>query len=177
MTWIYKKTDDNKARFVLGEPGENSLVCIGVNPSTATPDRLDNTLRTVKKLSVQHGFDGWIMLNLYPQRATNPNDMHEERNTSLHLENLRNAQDVFTFGHTTIWAAWGAIVEKRRYLPGCVQAIAELAARYNADWKTIGARSKAGHPHHPLYLNHSLPLEPFDIDGYLRLIGKSGIAG
>lgn len=78
MTWIYKKTTDNSSRFVLGEPGSNSLVCVGVNPSTATPEKLDNTLRTVKKLSAVHGFDGWIMLNLYPQRATNPNDMHAE---------------------------------------------------------------------------------------------------
>lgn len=171
MTWVYKKTDDNKARFVLGEPGNNSLVCIGVNPSTATPERLDNTLRTVKKLSAQHGFDGWIMLNLYPQRATNPNDMHDTADGGLCLMNLAEIHDVFRSGHTTVWAAWGAIVEKRRYLPGCVKAIADLADLYNVDWRTIGKRSKAGHPHHPLYLNHSLPLETFDMSGYLDILG------
>jgi hypothetical protein len=169
--WIYEKTEDNSSRFVLGERGDNNLVCIGVNPSTATPQLLDNTLKTVKKLSKQHGFDGWIMMNLYPQRATNPNDMHAEINQDLHLENLRHFQEVFTFGHTTVWAAWGALVEKRDYLSGCMKDITALAERYSVNWHSIGAITKAGHPHHPLYLNHSLPMEPFSMQDYLKTFG------
>ncbi len=41
----------HKERFILGEAGENPLVCIGVNPSTAEPDKLDNTHRQLKARS------------------------------------------------------------------------------------------------------------------------------
>lgn len=172
MNWIYEKTPDNSSRFVLGEPGENNLVCIGVNPSTATPELLDNTLRTVKKLSKQHGFDGWIMMNLYPQRSTDPNGMHMEINQDLHLENLRHFQEIFESGNKTVWAAWGAVIEKRRYLTDCMKDITELAERYSVNWHSIGARSKAGHPHHPLYLKHSMPMEPFNMQDYLKTLTR-----
>jgi hypothetical protein len=167
--WIYKKTNDNTSRFILGERGDNNLICIGVNPSTATPELLDNTLKTVKTMAQKMGFDGWIMMNLYPQRATNPNDMPTEINQDLHLQNLRHFQDVFTFGHTTVWAAWGALVEKRSYLPDCMKDIVDLANRYSVNWHKIGELTKAGHPRHPLYLKHSLPLETFDMNSYLNI--------
>ena len=33
---IYEHSQDNKARFSLGEEGKNMLITIGVSPSTAT---------------------------------------------------------------------------------------------------------------------------------------------
>lgn len=47
--WIYKNNDDNSVRFILGEDGKSPLVCFGVNPSTATPEKLDRTLVQVQK--------------------------------------------------------------------------------------------------------------------------------
>ncbi len=46
--WLYSNSTNNKERFLLGETGDNPLVCIGVNPSTAEPDQLDNTIRLLK---------------------------------------------------------------------------------------------------------------------------------
>ena len=79
-SWIYFNTLDNKARFVLGKKGKKTLLCIGTNPSTATPSKLDNTLKTVKRFSKDLEYDSWIMLNIYPQRATNPNNLDISRN-------------------------------------------------------------------------------------------------
>ena len=68
----------------------------------------------------------------------------------------------------SVWAAWGAIITKRSYLPGCVRGMAEIGNRYGARWFTAGPRSKAGHPHHPLYLRSDSVLDPFeDLDAYL----------
>ncbi|MBI2419155.1 MAG: DUF1643 domain-containing protein, partial [Ignavibacteriales bacterium] len=72
MSWIYEKSTNNSARFVLGETGKKTIICIGVNPSTATPDKLDPTLESVKRIAKHNGFDGWIMLNIYAQRSTDP---------------------------------------------------------------------------------------------------------
>lgn len=167
--WVYENTGDNKARFVLGEPGGKTLVCIGVNPSTAEPNNLDPTLRNVKTISAKQGFDGWLMLNLYPQRATNPNDMHLNINDEYHRLNLDHIDEVLKSNDCVVWAAWGALIEKRPYLKTCLKDIANISSRYSPEWKTIGKRSKAGHPHHPLYLNHTLEMQPFDIEQYLQI--------
>lgn len=83
MNWIYEKNSDNTSRYVLGTVGTNPLICIGVNPSTAEPGNLDNTLKSVTRICEANGYDSWIMLNLYPQRATNPNEMHEHSDIGL----------------------------------------------------------------------------------------------
>lgn len=49
---------------------------------------LDNKLKSVVRVSEANGFDSWIMLNIYPQRATYPEDMNVKRNYNLVGENL-----------------------------------------------------------------------------------------
>lgn len=168
--WIYKNTNDNKARFLLGEHGNRILICIGINPSTAEPDNLDNTLKRVKTISTNQDFDGWLMLNLYPQRATDPNNLHSNIKEGYHQENLRHIESIFKSNDCVVWAAWGTLIEKRPYLKKCLKDIMDISRKYSINWQTIGMRSKAGHPHHPLYLNQKLSLEPFDIEGYLETI-------
>ena len=51
-----------------------------------------------------------------------------------------------------VWAAWGAIIEKRPYLPGCVRDLVREGEEKGARWYCAGAVTKKGHPHHPLYL-------------------------
>ena len=70
--WLYEKNRNNTARYILGETGKKPLVCVGINPSTAAPNNLDRTLTNVKRFSELNGYDGWLMLNVYPQRSTDP---------------------------------------------------------------------------------------------------------
>lgn len=169
MRWIYETNSDNSARFVLGVRGENPLVCVGVNPSTAEPNKLDPTLQCVKAWSKRLGYDGWIMLNLYPQRATNPSDLHDAPCHFLHRENkkwiYRYLGSVY-ISPKIIWAAWGTLIKKRRWLHGCLQNIIADAATGHK-WITIGKRSNAGHPHHPLYLSLKSEVQEFDIQKYI----------
>ena len=49
--------------------------------------------------------------------------------------------------------------------------MASIGQRFSALWFTAGPRSKAGHPHHPLYLKKDAPLDPFnDLTDYLKSI-------
>ena len=41
-----------------------------------------------------------------------------------------------------------------------------IGEEYHAQWLTFGPRSKAGHPHHPLYLRRDSVPEPFDVRAY-----------
>jgi len=167
--WLYEKNSDNSARFILGEVGKNPLVCVGINPSTAEPNNLDRTLTNVKRFSELNGYDGWLMLNVYPQRSTNPNGLHMELNEKLHLLNVKHIVDYLSnYKKVDIWAAWGTLIGKRKYLGMALKDIVEGLKGTRVRWVTIGQVSKHGHPHHPLYLSHRLRVEPFDIKGYLK---------
>ena len=167
--WLYKKNRNNSARYILGEAGENPLVCVGINPSTAEPNNLDRTLTNVKRFSELKGYDGWLMLNVYPQRSTDPNGLHMEMDKKLHSLNLKYiSEHLSRYNKVEIWAAWGTLIRKRRYLCNALRDIVEGLEGVGVRWVTIGKVSKDGHPHHPLYLSHKSNVEIFDIVGYLR---------
>ena len=120
--WLYAPNFYSEYRYILGTRGKNPLICIGINPSTAQPDALDNTLKSVERIALGNGFDSFLMFNVYAQRATSPNDMERECNPLLHKENLEAFRYVLSISeHPAVWAAWGAIIEKRKYLPQCVR--------------------------------------------------------
>jgi len=168
--WIYIPDFYSDYRYVLGTRGKRPLICIGINPSTAAPDDLDNTLKSVERIAHGNGFDSFIMFNVYAQRATRPDDMEKELNPILHSENMKAFDYILSLSDSTpaIWAAWGTIIEKRDYLRSCVLDMIALGKTHGASWFTAGTRSKAkGHPHHPLYLRKDAQLEDFDVESYL----------
>ena len=170
--WLYVPDFYTEYRYILGTRGQNPLICIGVNPSTAAPDDLDNTLKSVSRIAEGNGFDSWIMFNVYAQRATRPEDMDRELNQALHRANMAAfeyiLQQVGQGLQPAVWAAWGTIIEKRPYLPGCVRDMVALGRRYNARWLCAGKRSAKGHPHHPLYLRKDEKTVDFDVEQYLE---------
>jgi len=167
--WLYAPNFYSEYRYILGTKGKNPLICIGINPSTAEPDNLDNTLKSVERIAHGNGFDSFIMFNVYAQRATNPDAMEKQCNLSLHRENLKAFRYVLSISEKpTVWAAWGAIIEKRDYLSDCVRDMVAVGQEYGAQWCCAGAISKKGHPHHPLYLRKDEKIKPFDIEQYLN---------
>ena len=167
--WLYAPNFYSEYRYILGTRGKNPLICIGINPSTAEPDNLDNTLKSVERIALGNGFDSFIMFNVYAQRATSPDDMEKECNLRLHRENLEAFRYVLSLSEKpAVWAAWGAIIEKRKYLPGCVRDMLEAGREFGAQWYCAGAITKKGHPHHPLYLRKDEKIKPFDVSTYLE---------
>ncbi len=167
--WLYAPNFYSEYRYILGTRGRNPLICIGINPSTAAPDSLDNTLKSVERIALGNGFDSFIMFNVYAQRATNPDAMEKVCNEKLHRENMEAFRYVLSISDKpAIWAAWGAIIEKRDYLADCVGDMVRIGQSYGANWYCAGAITKKGHPHHPLYLRKDEKLKPFDIEGYLQ---------
>ena len=53
--WLYIPDHYAEYRYLLGTRGENPLICIGINPSTAVPGDLDNTLKSVERIAAGKG--------------------------------------------------------------------------------------------------------------------------
>jgi hypothetical protein len=167
--WLYAPNFYSEYRYILGTRGKNPLICIGINPSTAEPDNLDNTLKSVERIAFGNGFDSFIMFNVYAQRATDPDAMEKNCNLALHKENLKAFCHVLSLSERpAVWAAWGAIIEKRVYRAECVRDMVAAGQSYGASWYCAGAVTKKGHPHHPLYLRKDEKIKPFDVESYLQ---------
>lgn len=167
--WIYINDLDNTVRYVLGVKGKRVLACFGINPSTAEPNNLDRTLESVNRIATNNGYDGWIMLNIYPQRSTDPDGIHDIKDDSIHKENLKEIKKILRkYKIKDVWVAWGTIINKREYLLDCLEDIKKVLSRRNINLISFGNKSKdGGHPHHPLYLRSDTNPEKFDVDSYL----------
>ena len=168
--WIYEHSDDNTCRYALGTKGERTLICFGVNPNTAEPEKLDPTMKTVERFALQNGYDSYLMLNLYPQRATNPKDMNKTENREIGDKNLEIIDKYLSKGNCDIWAAWGTLIMMCPYLFSYLKEIYSANQDKNNRWYTVGQKSKDGHPHHPLYVKKTEVLVPFNMDEYITLI-------
>ena len=169
--WLYAPNFYSEYRYILGTRGQNPLICIGINPSTAKPGDLDNTLKSVERIALGNGYDSFIMFNVYAQRATDPDAMEAVCNPMLHRENMEAFRYVLSVSETpAVWAAWGTIIEKRPYLTECLRDMVQLGQEYGARWYCAGNCSKKGHPHHPLYLRKDEKLRDFSCLSYLQTL-------
>lgn len=167
MEWIYKNNSDNSIRYVLGKKGKKTLVCFGINPSTAEPNNLDSTLIKVEKIAEYNGYDGWIMFNVYPKRDTVFADLSAVCSDSEHITNLDYIMKTLCgFSKIDIWAAFGDHIYDRDYLVPCWIDIYNKLQKYNINWLSA-AVNKSGAPKHPLYQSGSSVLKEFDMMSYI----------
>lgn len=167
VPWIYTTDAGDRFRFVLGVKGKNMLAIIGANPSTAQPGKPDRTVAKMQKIALQHGYDGWLLCNLWPERETHPDKLRKRMLREIHKKNLHYMQAAFRkYPVNGIWAAWGNIIEKRPYLLRCLFDITEMESCQNTPWLQLGTPTIPGHPRHPLYQSDYAALIPFDIKAY-----------
>ena len=162
---------DESIRFVLKKEGNKSLYIIGLNASAADENKPDPTVRRAMGIAVANGFDGFVMFNLYPLRATDPKDLPEADEQKLVKRNITAIkQELGGVSQPTIVAAWGDNITKRAYFGECLQSIIRSIAAQGATWKRIGDLTKAGHPRHPLYVEGSAELSNFDVEKYITTL-------
>jgi hypothetical protein len=118
-------------RMAHGSGAPNPLFVLGMNPSYADEVASDVTVNRVIAASAQLGYSGWLMLNLYPERASSPAKLHafdqamSDDNCSV-IEYFINE-----FGVREIFGAWGDLPNAtiRRAKPPVLRTVASLGAR------------------------------------------------
>ena len=190
--WLYEyeETEESQiingyevtgVRYVLGEKFNTSckkaLICIGINPSTEIPEQLDPTLKRVQKYAKNSGeYGAWYMLNVYPQRATNPDDMDIEPDMEIQRNNLTAIKNLLSeIKEADVWCAWGNIIGKRKYLYDLLlgnkeKGINGIISLFNANYhfKAYGSTAK-GCPKHPLVMSNNDELKDLAEVGLIEL--------
>jgi hypothetical protein len=159
-------------RYSLGIKGEKPLICIGINPSTASPNNYDNTMKKLVRIvnNSKKNYDSWIMLNIYPQRATDTNDLDEELNTIIHNKNLKIIEK-YANNNSKILCSWGTLLidKERLYLQECLIEIYDLLnKKQNIKYYHIDRLTRDGHPKHILFANLGNGLIDFDMKDYIN---------
>lgn len=168
MDYIYKATPDNKARFVLGTRGNHPLIVMSINPSAGSPTVKTPTTGTVKHIAADYGYDSWIILCLYPQRATHLDELAESADPALSAENMKVIDEVLSqHPGSRIWAAWGTHYKDRYYFPEMLQQVIAIADKYHDTWMHYGPLDEGGIPQYCLYLDKGEGWFPFDAKAFL----------
>ena len=90
-------------RYVLGVEGKNPLVYIGLNPSIAIPKHPDMTWNILSGMCNRKGYDGLIIVNLFPKV------IHNEENHTVDNEN----SEIATFVNNKNFALIGELFSKK----------------------------------------------------------------
>jgi len=128
------------------------LVWIMFNPSMADASRDDATIRRVRGFTKREGYGGFIVVNVWALRATDPKELrlrrggYETKNIA-HVERAVRRRDVI--------AAWGANVYQGVGLKRICFALQGAASL-----RCLGL-TKGGEPRHPLRLRKDTPLVPW----------------
>ena len=153
-------------RFALVQAGQRVLFVLGVNPSTADEDKPDPTMQSVLRFVNAFGYDGFVMLNLSSERATDPKKLSWTLDKGMHQKNL---SIISTAGHlypdADVLLAFGNFIERREYLVKCFSDIFKTLTG-KRKWLCIGGMdglTKYGNPRHPLYASVELGLGEFDL--------------
>ena len=135
-------------RFLLGRLGTKPLVAVCMNPSAANEEYSDRTINRIINVSKKLGYDGWVVANVYPERATNASDL-DEFNPDLSEENVRLIMEfLLENGIDKVWGAWGNLGQPS-LVKGRDQLLVALSQN-NIRVYTFAPLTKWGQPVHPL---------------------------
>ncbi len=170
----YVWEQDNENRYVLGQISDSTLICIGLNPSDATPAFPDMTYYKVLRLTKVNNFKSAVMLNLYPYRCEDRKKLPSEKNDDVERTNLKKIEETIeaikqksSNKPLTVLASWGGGINKRKYLKDCLLKIYELLQKYNVEWKRIDNKDEHEHPQHPSRAKIA-ELQGFKIKDYIK---------
>ncbi|HEY2512753.1 MAG TPA: DUF1643 domain-containing protein [Polyangiaceae bacterium] len=147
-----------KYRYVLGRAwsGDPLLAVTALNPSTATHEVLDPTLRKVVGYARRDGYGGILIRNVAAWRATDPDELAEVEDP-VGPANVR----FLTLKYPGVGlhvGAWGRVQNKR--VRERLARTIDLARALTTH--VLGPKlCQDGSPRHPLYLANATPIVPW----------------
>ncbi len=154
---------DDKECYAIGEPEKYNLLVVGLSPTDATFE--NPTIKRIRKIAEQQGYYGWIMVNLYPVRIADPDNLPDKMDDSIsgrNIEVIKKLQDEYVLGD--VYAIWGDGIDERDYLPIECQKIVNVIR--DISWYTRGM-TRYGNPKHPIKVTYAQEMKWFPVQDYL----------
>lgn len=166
---IYSTNSDDSSRFYLGTIGNNPLIVCGINPSTATNEKSDPTITKVTQYTKIFGYDSFIMINVYPERSTEPGNLSKEFDKSLHNKNITKISLLLQeLKKRDLLVCWGNNIKMRPFLLNCSKELLQGIKSNISGIYQLGELTDRGHPKHPGRTSYDLKLQKFDVDNYFN---------
>lgn len=168
MDNIYEIDNANTYRYALGKvTGDKVLICIALNPSTADLEKGDRTYTFCINEAKLSGYNGFIMMNLYPLRSTNPNKLPDECDKEHMDKNLEVFKKLLNdYPNADIWASWGNQINSRTYLIDALKQLCAISKGHT--WLYYGQMTNRKNPRHPSRQKHNLGFHNFSISEYMK---------
>ena len=164
------KGDNDNKRFLLEISGEKPLVVIGVNPSKANAVESDRTVDRAMYIAEQNGYDGLLIINLYPQRTTDPTKLHQNAEEDLNRQNIETITDLVNrVTYPTVLLSYGDLLLSRVYLKENLKKILAMFPD-TTKWLKMGELTVKGNPRHLSRLSYSTKVT--DASDYVKHILK-----
>jgi hypothetical protein len=134
-------------RYAIGKKTGNMLVTICMNPSAANDEMSDKTVNRIINASIELGYDGWMVFNTYPERATDSANL-DEYNKELSEKNLAVIREnIIENKIKEVWGAWGNLNQKA--LKEGKNDILALFKELDVKIFHFDEPTKRGEPRHP----------------------------
>lgn len=129
------------------EDEEDYLCFLMLNPSTATEEQNDPTIERIERRARMKGYGGFMILNLFAYRATDPMDMKKQLDP-IGPENDWFIEDALMSAPAIIcgWGTHGAHMNRNK-------DVMKLFEKYERTPVALGW-TKDNHPQHPLYISY-----------------------
>lgn len=164
---IYDASEDERFRYLLGQQGRRVLVTFGINPSKANRIRSDATVTRVWRTAARNRFDGWLMLNVCPQRSTDPKKLGMRASQEDHRRNRKALRQILKkIPDYACLGAWGNLIESREYLASHLRDLVGEGDLLKRSWFCFGT-TREGHPKHPSRAGYD-QFQPFDMAAYMK---------
>jgi hypothetical protein len=155
-----KLSDCGTYRYVLWRDWRDStaeplLMFVMLNPSTADADNDDPTIRKCKGFTERADCKGFLVLNLFAYRATDPTELVKAHRSGVDVIGPDNRywHRCYVGLPDQVVAAWGA----HALAP---YGMDELSDVWRRRFVCLGT-TKAAAPRHPLYVSYEQQLIPF----------------
>jgi hypothetical protein len=160
-------SDDGRYRYRLtrdlspiAPDGVGTVNFVLLNPSTATAEVDDPTIRRCTQFACAWGYRRLVVTNLFAYRATDPAELRQVADpvgpeNDWHLDCAAN--HVQTLLVVLAWGTHGSYLGRDKAV---LALLAQHRHLYAAPPMCLGV-TKAGAPRHPLYLSAGTPLQPY----------------
>jgi hypothetical protein len=154
-----KLSEDGAYRYVLWRDWRDAVTepllgYVMLNPSTANANVDDQTIRKCVGFAEHNGYRGFIVLNLFAYRATDPKDLERAHRRGADIVGPENRywHHVYLPLMERTVAAWGA----HRLAP---YGVDEMSHLWHSAFYCLGV-TRNGAPRHPCYIGYQA-LQPF----------------